>query len=409
MAGKKTPGRGGLIARAAGLALALGLGHGPATAEHPVTAGQRDTAQHIARTGIPIDELAADAPARYTVRHGDTLWDISGLYLKRPWRWPELWGMNLRQIANPHLIYPGQVLVLTRSGDRAYLSLAGGGNSALPTVKLSPRVRAEALVDAAIPPVPLARISQFLNEALIVDETTLAGAARIVAASEDRVLLSQGDRAYARGQQGEAGRLSGAPLQLGPGQPRQLRVFRNAVPLRDPASGEILGYEAQYLGQAELERGETLRETATAGGAARLEIVPATLSITQAREEIRTGDRLLREPAPELPAFVPHAPDTPQDGQIASVYGNAVRFAAQNQVVAINRGTRDGIERGHVLALLKDSGVLTDATDTERPLLRLPGERNGLMIVFRTFERVSYALVLQISDGVKVGDHFTQP
>jgi len=407
MAGNTSPGRGGGVARAAGLALALALGQGAASADYPVTASQSNTARQVARAGVPLDELAADAPSRYTIRHGDTLWGISGLYLKRPWRWPELWGMNLSQIGNPHLIYPGQVLVLTLVDGRAHLSLAK--DSALPTVRLSPRVRAESLAEAAIPPVPLERIAPFLNEALIVDDTTLAGAARIVAASEDRVLLSQGNRAYARGQQGAAGSLSGEPLRPEPGQSRQLRVFRNAVPLRDPASGEILGYEAQYLGQAELERGETLRETATTGHAARPEIVPATLSITRAREEIRIGDRLLREPARELPAFVPHAPDALEDGQIVSIYGNAVRFAGQNQVVTINRGLRDGVERGHVLALLRDSGTLSDSTDADRPVLRLPGERNGLMIVFRTFERVSYALVLQISDGVKVGDRFTRP
>ncbi|MEY5100758.1 MAG: hypothetical protein RJA36_3477 [Pseudomonadota bacterium] len=407
MAGKKYPWRVGLAASAAGLALALGMADALAT-DYPVTTGQRGTAQQVARAGVPLEELAPDAPERYTIRQGDTLWGVSGLYLRRPWRWPELWGMNLQQIVNPHLIYPGQVLVLTRSGGRAYLGLAGG-ESSVPTVRLSPRIRAESLADAAIPPVPLASIAPFLNEALIVDETTLAGAARIVASPENRVLLSRGDRAYARGQQGEAGSLSGQPLLPEQGRSRQLRVFRNAVPLRDPTSGEVLGYEAQYVGQAELVRGEVLREPPGAGGQAAAEIVPATLDITQAREEIRVGDRLLQEPPRELPLFVPHAPQDLQDGQIVSVYGNAVRFAGQNQVVAINRGTRDGMERGHVLAVLKDSGMRTDTTDAGRPTLRLPGERNGLMIVFRTFERVSYALVLQITDGVKVGDRFTLP
>ncbi len=379
---------------------------GPALAfpDYPITPGQRRTAQRVAQGGVPLSELSPTAPDRYQIKRGDTLWDISGLYLRRPWRWPELWGMNLQQIRNPHLIFPGQVLVLNKADGRAWLSLDEG---AVPTVRLSPRIRSESLAEAAIPPIPLGAIAPFLNEALIVDEFTLSSAARIVAAPENRVLLSQGDRAYARGQYGEAGAQNGQPLRLEAGQPRLFRVFRNATPLRDPASGEILGYEAQYVGKAELERSEGV-QAGPNGGTAQ-QIVPATIDITQTKEEIRVGDRLLPEPPREMPVFVPHAPDPAQQGQVVSVYGNAVRFAGQNQVVAINRGARDGMERGHVLALLRDSGVQPDKTDEARPELRLPGERNGLMIVFRAFERVSYALVLQIADGVKVGDRFVNP
>ncbi len=399
-------GRRNLLTRAAGLTLLWATSSAWAFPDYPITAGQRRDAQRVARSGVPLSELSPNAPDRYTVKRGDTLWDISGLYLRRPWRWPELWGMNLQQIRNPHLIFPGQVLVLTRAGGRAWLSL---DNGAVPTLKLSPRVRVENLAEAAIPPIPLGAIAPFLNEALVVDENALTGAARLVAAPENRVLLSQGDRAYARGQYGAAGEQIGAPLRLEAGQPRQFRICRNAVPLKDPGSGEILGYEAQYVGRGELERSESLRESLDKDGQTRREIVPATIDIVQAKEEIRVGDRLLPEPPRELPVFIPHAPDPAQEGQVVSVYGNAVRFAGQNQVVAINRGARDGMERGHVLALLKESGMLTDKTDEAKPELRLPGERNGLMIVFRAFERVSYALVLQISDGVKVGDRFVNP
>lgn len=381
---------------------------GPALAfpDYPITPRQRQTAQRVAQTGVPLEELGPDAPERYQIKRGDTLWAISGLYLKRPWRWPELWGMNLQQIRNPHLIFPGQVLRLNRADGRAWLSLDEG---AVPTVRLSPRIRTESLAESAIPPIPLGTIGPFLSEALVVQESALAGAARIVAAPENRVLLSQGDRAYARGQYGDAGAQSGQPLQLGAGLPRQFRVFRNATPLRDPATGEVLGYEAQYVGKAELTRAEGLQGEAGTDGKTVQQIVPATIDITQTKEEIRVGDRLLPEPPRELPVFVPHAPQPEQQGQVVSVYGNAVRFAGQNQVIAINRGARDGLERGHVLALLRDSGVQPDKTDEARPELRLPGERNGLMMVFRVFERVSYALVLQIADGVKVGDRFVNP
>ena len=399
-------GRRGLLAGAAGITLLWAAGPARAFPDYPITPGQRGTAQKVAQAGVPLSELSPNAPDRYTVKRGDTLWDISGLYLRRPWRWPELWGMNLQQIRNPHLIFPGQILVLNRANGRAWLSLDQG---VLPTVRLSPRVRSENLAEAAIPPIPLNVIAPFLNEALIVDENSLAGAARIVAGPENRVLLSQGDRAYARGQYGEAGHQSGQPLRLEQGSPRLLRVFRNAVPLKDPTSDEILGYEAQYVGRAELERGESVLTGSGTNGTATSQIVPATIDITQAKEEIRVGDRLLPEPPRELPVFIPHEPEPAQQGQVVSVYGNAVRFAGQNQVVTINRGARDGLERGHVLALLKDSGMLRDKTDAAGPDLRLPGERNGLMIVFRAFERVSYTLVLQISDGVKVGDRFVNP
>lgn len=399
-------GRRGLLAGAASITLLWAAGPARAFPDYPVTPGQRGTAQKVAQAGVPLSELSPNAPDRYTVKRGDTLWDISGLYLRRPWRWPELWGMNLQQIRNPHLIFPGQRLVLHKANGRAWLSLEQGE---MPTVRLSPRVRSENLAEAAIPPIPLDVIAPFLNEALVVDENTLAGAARLVATPENRVLLSQGDRAYARGQYGDSGRQLGQPLQLEAGSPRRLRIFRNAVALKDPASGEILGYEAQYVGQAELVRSEDIIVGTGADGKPTQQIVPATVDITLAKEEVRIGDRLLPAPPPEWPVFVPHAPEPEQQGQVVSVYGNAVRYAGQSQVVTINRGARDGVEPGQVLTLLKESGVLPDKTDPGKPELRLPGERNGLMIVFRVFERVSYALLLQITDGVKIGDRFITP
>ena len=187
------------------------------------------------------------------------------------------------------------------------------------------------------------------------------------------------------------------------------RVFRNAVPLRDPTTNEVLGYEAHYLGKANVVTSETRREGLNREGQKISEIIPASLDITVAKEEMRVGDRLLPEPPREFTNFVPRAPQSAQTGQIVSVYGNAVTYAAQNQVVAINRGRQHGLEQGHVLALLRASNIVTDTTDQARPDVRLPGERNGIMMVFRTFDRVSYAIVLQITDGVRVGDRFVNP
>ncbi len=387
--------------------LAALIAGGASAQNFPITPGQRATADQVAQAGVPLSELAPNAPDSYTIKRGDTLWAISGVFLKTPWRWPELWGMNRQDIQNPHRIYPGQVLYLIKSGDRAILSTRPAGNGDLSTVRVSPRTRYESLGDSAIPPVSLQAIESFLTEPMIVDEATFARAPRIVATQENRVLLTRGDRAYARALYGDGPQSE--PLQVTDGKSIDYRVFRNATPLRDPTTNAILGYEAQYVGKAQLVGSETQRPAVDGNGKTSSEIVPASIDIVSAKEEMRVGDRLLPEPERELSNFVPRAPESAQSGQIVSVYGNAVRYAAQNQVVAINRGRAHGLERGHVLALQRESSLVTDTTDQTRPQLRLPGERNGLMMVFRTFDQVSYALVLQITDGVKVGDRFVNP
>jgi len=375
-----------------------------AQASYPVTPTQRATAQQTAEAGVPLSELAPNAPDQYTVQRGDTLWAIARLFLKSPWRWPELWGMNLQQIRNPHLIYPGQQLYLDKRDGRAVLRIgSASGASAQPaTVKLSPRTRVESSAGGALPTLQSHLIEPFLAEPLVVDEVTLRQAPRIVATQEGRVMLSRNDRAYARGE-------AGVPLLNGPEGPARYRVFRDAKPLKDPYTGEILGYEAQYVGQAELASGETTREVTGREGQLTTSPVPATIDILTAKEEMRVGDRLLPEPARQLRSYTPRAPTGPVEASVVSVYGSAVRYAAQNQVVAINRGTRDGTEAGDVLAVLKAGEQIVDKTDPARPVLQLPDERNGLAMVFRTFERVSYALILDITDSVKVGDRLVQP
>lgn len=377
-------------------------------AQHfPVTAEQKATATQVAQTGVPLSELAANAPDRYSVKPGDTLWAISGLFLKSPWRWPELWGMNLSDIKNPHLIFPGQILQLEKKNGRATLSTQPPANGAPPedlaTIRLSPHTRIENLSSNALPTLKNRLIEAFLAEPIIVDENGLTAAPRIVAAQEGRVLLTRGDRAYARGQ-------GATKLVDEPGQKQKAyRVFRNATPLKDPITNEILGYEAQYVGKALLVRGESTQESSGQDGKLRTDIVPATIDIVAAKEEMRVGDRLLPEPPQQLRSYVPHAPQGKVDARIVSVYGSAVVNAAQNQVVAINRGSRDGVENGHVMAIMKDGPRLIDQTDPARIELKLPDERNGLLMVFRTFEKLSYALVLDITDGVRVGDRLVNP
>ena len=377
----------------------------------PVTAAQQSTADQTARSGVALSDLAPQAPDSYTVKSGDTLWGISGMFLKSPWRWPELWGMNREDIRNPHRIYPGQQLFLEKSNGRATLSTrrGAGGGTGQPgnTLRISPRTRTSTLADAALPTLSPQSIEPFLAEPLIVDALEFATAPRIVATQEGRVLLSRGDRAYASGDYADGS--TGKTLSTGKDKPFNFRVFRNAKPLKDPTTQEILGYEAQYVGQAELVRGESSTEVQENDGERHSEKVPATIDIVGSKEEMRIGDRLLPEPPRELRNYVPHAPSGPLSGQIVSVYGSAVAIVGSSQIVVVNRGNRDGLERGHVMAILQDGERMLDKTDSARTPIKLPNERNGLLMVFRTFENLSYALTLQVTRGVKVGDRFTNP
>jgi LysM repeat protein len=380
-------------------------------AQFVTTPAQKATAQQVAQAGVPLSELSPNAPDSYTVKPRDTLWAISGMFLKSPWRWPALWGMNLNEIRNPHLIYPGQQLFLDKSSGRAVLRTRAGTGESGDTVRVSPRTRTSTLADASIPTLPAHLIEPFLAEPLIIDEATLLKAPRIVATQELRILLSRGDRAYARSQ--AAGDTEGdleGNLSTAKGVSDKYRVFRNAIPLKDPNTGLVIAYEAQYVGNAELVRAESLRDGKDKAGKDIKEIVPATIDITNSKEEMRVGDRLLPEPKREFATYTPRAPEKRIDGaRIVSIYGSAVVNAAQNQVVSINRGKADGLETGHVLAILKDGESIQDRTDPAKPQIKLPDERNGLLMVFRTFDKVSYALVLQITDNVRVGDHLINP
>jgi hypothetical protein len=352
-----------------------------------LTEQQRSAAQKVAEAGLPLSELSANAPDSYTVKSGDTLWGVSGLFLTRPWRWTELWGMNLEQIRNPHLIYPGQILYLDKTDGRARLrmgSAVGGG-----TVKLSPEVRSSKLASAAIASIPFHLIDPFLNEAVIFDGDFLKDAPRIVAAKEGRVMLSRGETAYV----------------LGVNSPNTVfRMFRNAKPLKDPTTRELLGYEAAYVGTAELVQkgGEQISPKG------KREVVPDTFIVTSVRLEGMIGDRLAPVKARDYQNYVPHAPEGDISGQIVSMYGDAIT-GGQNQIVVLNRGAGDGLERGHVLALWHDGRVEVDPTDERKTLMKLPDERHGELFVFQVFSRMSYALILSVKEPVNVGDRFTKP
>jgi nucleoid-associated protein YgaU len=397
--------------------LAALLAAGPAAAQSPqsrfpVTPGQRSTADAVAQTGVPLAELAPNAPDQYTVKRGDTLWGISGVFLKSPWRWPELWGMNMEEVRNPHLIYPGQLLVLEKMDGRARLRFgqAGGGDPSVETVKVSPRVRINPLGDGGpLPTLQPNLIEPFLAEPLIVDDAALKAAPRIVAVPENRVLITRGDRAYARG-------LAETPLMMKvAGRSEDWRVFRDAKAIRHPDTRQVLGYEAQYVGKAQLVRSEATEPDAgspwwsqwTSGNKV---VIPATIDIVSAKEEMRVGDRLLPEPPRQFVSYVPHAPAGQLGGTIVSVYGDAVSLAGQNQVVVIDKGTADGVDTGTVLAIMKTGDRAVDRTQAGQVTrMRLPDERNGILMVFRPFEKLSYALILEINDSVQIGDRVASP
>lgn len=367
----------------------------------PVTAAQRQAAQRVAQAGVALAELAPDAPASHTVRSGDTLWGLAGLFLRTPWRWPELWGMNLEQVRNPHLIYPGQVLVLERADGRARLRLAGrgaglggqdGGAGAVPTVRLSPQARPSAVAELPIAAVSRRALQPFLSESMVFGAGELDAAPRIVGSQDGRLLMSVGETAYVRGD-----------LDAG----RDFHIFRAPVPVRDPLTREVLGYEARFVGRGSAQRAE---QTA-AGADGRVAVVPAALRLTQTRVEATVGDRLAPASTQDWAAFVPRAPGSAVEARVAAIVDEGLS-ASQKQLVALNQGAREGVERGHVLALWRTGTSLADPADPagrKAVPLQLPDERHGLLMVVRVFDRVSYALVLDTRHPVRVGDRVTQP
>lgn len=353
-------------------------------AERAVSPAQQAQATTAAQAGVAESELAANAPAQYTVRRGDTLWAISGKYLKRPYRWPELWGMNREQIRNPHLIYPGQVLYLHHANGRAWLSSSQASADGSP-VRLSPHARVAGQDGDAIPSIPSAAIEPFLTQPIVVDEEMLATPARIMELPEGRVYLGKGESAYARGlPAGEAG-AAGTEWQ----------GYRPVRPLKDPVTGRVLGYEADFLG--------TLRVVRPATGPQAV----SKLEVLSSKEEMGVGTQLMPVP-PRVPVrYSPHAPEGDVHGVVAKVTGG-VRFGGTDQVVVLNIGSTNGVEAGHVLALSRAGLVTTDRT-AGNEAVQLPEERYGLAFVFRVFPHVAYALVTDASNAVEVGDAVSNP
>lgn len=319
--------------------------------------------------------LRTGHPERYVVVKGDTLWDIAERFLKDPWVWPEIWQVN-PQIANPHLIYPGDVITLVWVNGRPELRLERGR----PTVKLSPQAR-ESGIDTAIPTIPIDAIRQFLNGSRVVGKEELDNAAYVVAGADEHVISGAGDRVYVRNlKQGD--------------NTKRYTVLRSTQPYRNPGSDEIIGYEALYVGDGVVE----------AGGD------PATVKLTRTSREVTTGDRLLPVTQQEiLHHYQPHPPAKPVRGQIISVM-DGVTQAGQYQVIVLNLGEQDGMEAGHVLAVYQTGETIRDVvSETPDDTVKLPNERAGVAMVFRAFRRVSYALVMKATRAIHLHDTIRNP
>jgi LysM repeat protein len=380
---------------------------------------------------VTMSDLAADAPSDYTVVKGDTLWGIASRFLKDPWKWPQIWEMNRDEIKNPHWIYPGNVIHLDKSGANPRLSVSGsaaavsagpsGGTEAQAqanVVHVDPRTRTEPL-ELAVPSIPGSAIGPFLTQPMVVEAGSLDNTPTVLATEESRVIVGEGDTMYAD--------------RIGTADGVNWQVFRPGEAVHDPDTGELLGYEAKYLGDARVKRFGN----------------PTTLAITKAREEINRGDRLMPARESSFPSYMPHAPDKPIRGVIMSVDGG-VSELGQFRIVTINRGARDGIEVGHVLAsyhrgaIVSPGGTTHDsdlalgfqtpgwlakltgsapahptnapATDDQPAgatlagsTLQIPDERNGLVFVFRVFEKMSYAIVMRATKPLYVGDVVQTP
>lgn len=320
-------------------------------------------------------QLVDNPPDRHIVVRGDTLWDISGKFLKKPWRWPEIWNMNKAQIKNPHWIYPGDVIMLYYVNGKPRLrigkSISRGGNS-----RLEPKIYSEA-VQQVVPSIPSNLIEPFISRPLVIEPGADENDPRIVAAQEDRMLMGAGDTAFASG-------IPDASVV-------KWNVFRKGKPLKDPDTGEVLGNEAYFLGDATLiQPGE-----------------PAALRITLAKEEIGLGDRLQPAPPNDIIAYAPHRPDQEIAAKVMSIYGG-VNEGGRNSVVSINRGSNDSLEVGHVLALFRNR-VAVGYDDGRKVTTVIPEERYALAFVFRVFKRVSYALVVEAGKPVIIGDSARNP
>ncbi|MDF1582907.1 MAG: LysM peptidoglycan-binding domain-containing protein [Methyloprofundus sp.] len=322
-----------------------------------------------------VIKLNPTHPTRHVVVKGDTLWDLSEKFLQDPWQWPNIWHHN-GQIKNPHLIYPGDVITLCFIEGQAKLCV----NSPTSDERmLYPHIRAND-TDQAIAMIPIEAIAPFLTSPKVVSKHELADAPYIVDFSGEHIIAAEGDKIYVR-----------SILK-----PEYLAytTYRPGETYTDPENNEILGYEAEYIADnVILELGD-----------------PATLRITNTEKEVRRGDRLMPTSEQEVAFnFFPTPPADFVKGSIISVF-NGVQEIGQYDVIVLSKGKQDGLKQGHLLSIIQKGKLVTDPFHKNKnELVKLPDQEAGIVLVFRTFERVSYGLVMHASKNIRVLDMVQTP
>lgn len=355
--------------------------HKPAPAAAPPPAP-------VEQPAPPPPVVQPQAPKRYVVKKGDTLWGIASMYLSDPWRWPDIWYAN-PDVKNPHLIYPGDVLLLGYVNGKPIITVQRNGKTVteapapatnLPVEKLSPEVRYEPL-QQAIPVVPLTSVQAFLSKTRVIDPKTLEHAGYLLQSVDGRPAIGVGGEVYARGLKQDQG--------------DRYDLYRLGDPYIDPQTGDKLGYQATYIGTGDVERWGD----------------PQKLILGSAVQEALPGDRFLPVTEEALnPNFLPHPPAKAVDGQIMAVLGG-VKQIGQFQVVVLNRGDADGLDPGTVLRIYR-KGLKVDDPYTSSWFsgsVKLPDESSGTLMVFRTFEHVSYALVMRATREIHIADVVKNP
>lgn len=329
----------------------------------------------ISQSGLAEQVVLKDGhPSKYVVKKGDTLWDISNMFLKDPWLWPEIWQVN-PQIENPHLIFPGDTLNLVYIEGQPKITVQRGEASR--TVRLTPQVRISP-IDSAIPAIPLDKINAFLTRSRILEQDDLEKAPYILAGSGRRIISGAGDQVFARGEFDKDETIFG--------------IYRRGRVFQDPETEEFLGLEATDIAAGKLvsKEGDV-----------------ATLALNSSNTEVRVGDRLLPYEERKVTAtFYPSAPEGEVHGLIVAVEGGVTQVGTMD-IVVLNKGERDGLEIGNVMAIYKTGEVVRDEVTSD--LVQLPDQRAGLLMVFRTFNKMSYGLVLNANSPLAVMDKVHNP
>jgi hypothetical protein len=365
-----------------------------AVIHEPEAVPESQSVQAIIPEPEPVQEVVqeivyeSESPQTYIVQEGDTLWDISSVFLRDPWYWPEIWFKN-PQVENPHLIYPGDTLAIVYVGGERRVQLLSRGETGsvlsqteggLSVVKINPAVRSQP-IDATIPSIPIEQIRHMLERPMVVDEDTLNNSAYVLSSLDNHLINSINDKLYVR------------KLDTSSGTGRY-QIYRPNRAIYDPITNELLGYEALYVGESKLLlRGD-----------------PASVRVTNSEREILRNDRVMPVDNTNFERdFYPKPPNTDVSGEIVALLDSISKSGAF-QTIAINLGNRDGIESGNILRIRRNGDVIVDRAETEPDfLVKLPDEAIGIAMVIRAFEKMSYALIMEANMPISLKDYVESP